>query len=160
MPFRNSSQSSHPQTQRSLLSGWTVSPATWEPWSSPVLSLPFRCLPRRQEKDCLGKLINFQLKPAQHLKFRSYLSSTKCVGEAWQLLLHILCHIPYYKCRKHCTMAVCSSTLAACSSCFEKNVSLEHSLMQHCSTEIKPYVSQILWSLQHETQKTLYINNL
>lgn len=60
--------------------------------------------------------------------------------------------------RKHCAKAVYSSfALAACSGCVGQDTSLEHPPVQPCSTEIKPYVTQTLWNLQHETRHVIHL---
>lgn len=66
--------------------------------------------------------------------------------------------LPPSRRRKHCTKAVCSSfALAVCSGCVGKDTSSEHPPVQHCSTEIKPYVTQTLWSRQHETRNVIHL---
>lgn len=60
--------------------------------------------------------------------------------------------------RKPCTKAVYSSlVLAACSGCVGKDSSSEHPPVQPCSTEIKSYVTQTLWSLQRETRNVIHL---
>lgn len=60
--------------------------------------------------------------------------------------------------RKHSTKAVYSSlALAAYSACTGKDSSLEHPPVQPRSTEIKPYVTQTLWSLQRETRNIIHL---